>query len=1089
MSKRTCHEICFLDVSNDWDSALPVGNGRLGAMVFLKGRVLHIAMNHYDCYYRVLPGPNGKKDKSGQTFQDPARFVETYEELCRKADAVRMEEGVERSHYGRTLHPVQNAGRPSYRGASYPVGGEVLLTLGDEVDTAHSSLKLRIEEAVITLEAGSGDARVSARILASAGRDGVLLELSQTRDGLWEKVGMIIPDSTGMEAHSVQYHQDGWELCMRTVYGEKLEDWFAQELALCVSGGESSGREKAVCEASESEMSGANGDRSAVNANISQETMSLCGMGRRFWAAVSLQPEITESGKGTESEAPKAAEAGLAEVGKAETVNCHEAGKAEGLYCHEAGKAEPLYCHKLGKARRLARLMAREADLEVSLHEERWQQFWSGTVRLPDAFLERLWHLHLYLMECACGRGSSYPEHACGLSGLWDIRRPNQWGSMWYWDVNIESAFWGAGAAGHPELLKLFCDGYLAYEQDIREYTRKVYGKEGWALDYPHPLYHCIQPWCAQFLWEYYQYSQDLKFLEDKAYPVFREQINFFKELSQKDECGIRHMEYDISPEQGPVTKDSVITISCIRRLIRMALQAGEILKRPFDEMRSMEELLGELPQYPLTADKSRYKDSALVQDNIFLRHPSLLMPLFPANEEGMDSDEETLKRWERTLAYAGEHTETGTFGMGWLAAAAARLGRGTSALRLIYEKGLDYILHSNGLAYEESERFLNYCHVTKPANYLPAMCETSGGLVNAVNQMLLQTGKNGEIKVFPAMPGDTPDLLEKVVQYREDDLEAEGTYAAWKDAGFTGLLAPGGLRVSAERREGRTVYLKVESTMDCVLKLLLPGELSKDRRDKIVEQNMKAGEVLWWGQEKEMDTEACNEQETEAPREHTAGGVLCHVAARTNRRIFLGADQNTSYYRAVDAFTCGYLLANELRYVQTPYIFDFGTQEAEKDYNNSYPKQFVASGRCILYAAAPRRLGVNEYRPDTGWGFLTQGDSRTVDRGKPDDLRRDFVEGQNEVVFVMNLPKGKYDFLLICGDEEEASLTQAALPQHGTKVSTGTLAAGQYGCRILPVVHENDGELFIQLSTKEGYKWKLNAMFINKEFALCNEV
>lgn len=1066
MGKKTCHEICFQNVPNDWDSALPVGNGRLGAMVFRQGHVLHIAMNHYDCYYRVLSGKNGKKEKSGQTFQDPALVMETYEELCRKADAVRREEGAERSHYSRTLHPEQKMERPSYRGASYPMGGEVLLTLKDEVDMVHSSLKLRIEEAVIIFEAGSGDVKVGARILASTHRDGILLELSQTRDGLWEKAGLVIPDSVGLEAHSIQYHQVEWGLCMRTVYGEyQEEDGFAQELALCVSGNEMPGSGICGNEVPGSrncgnEVSERGRIRTTVRGSMSKEAMSLCGVGSRFRAAVSLQPEVMEK---TDKAMMLSVEPELSEAEKCKMPVGGKAEKAYGLAC----------------------LLVREAGLETRLHEEYWQQFWSGTVRLPDAFLERLWHLHLYVMECACGRGSAYPEHACGLSGLWDIRRPNMWGSMWYWDVNIESAFWGAGTAGHPELLKLFCDGYLAYEQDIREYTRKVYGKAGWALDYPHPLYHCIQPWCAQFLWEYFQYSQDMRFLEEKAYPVFLEQIRFFKEISRKDEYGIRHMDYDISPEQGPVTKDSVITIACIRRLIGMAVQAGEILKRPRDEIRSIEILLGELPQYPLTADKSRYKDSSLVTDDVFLRHPSLLMPLFPAQEEGMDSDRKTLKLWERTLVYAGEHTETGTFGMGWLAAAAARLGRGTSALRLIYEKGLDYILHSNGLAYEESERYLNYCHVTKPAHYLPAMCETSGGLVNAVNQMLLQTGKNGELRIFPAMPGDSVDLLEKLVQYREDDLETEKMYGSWKDAGFTGLMAWGGLRVSAERRGGQTVFLEVESTRDCMLKLLLPEELSEDGRDSIVEQNLKAGEVLRWGQNIKSDKMLCTEEEAGAAWESAAGGVLCHVAARTNRRIFLGADSNTSYYRAMDAFVCGYLLANELRYVQTPYIFDFGIKEGKKNYDDSYPRQFVTSGRCILYAAGPRRIGTDEYRPETGFGFLEQGDVRAVDRGKPDSLRRDFLEGQQTALFAVSLPKGKYDFLLICGDEEEASLTQAMVLEHGTTVCTGNLAAGNYGCRILPVIHENDGELRIQFTTKNGYKWKLNAIFVNKEFAL----
>ncbi|HBD00159.1 MAG TPA: sugar phosphorylase, partial [Lachnoclostridium sp.] len=141
------------------------------------------------------------------------------------------------------------------------------------------------------------------------------------------------------------------------------------------------------------------------------------------------------------------------------------------------------------------------------IHDNAWNQFWTSSVRLPDYFLETLWHLHVYLMECSSGKGSAYPEQACGLSGLWDIRRPNMWGSMWYWDANIQTAFYGTYSSGHPELLKIFCDGYLAYEEEIREYTEKVYGTEGWALDYPHTLYHCIQPWCAQFLWLYYQYS------------------------------------------------------------------------------------------------------------------------------------------------------------------------------------------------------------------------------------------------------------------------------------------------------------------------------------------------------------------------------------------------------------------------------------------------------------------------------------------------------------------------------------------------------------------------------------------------------
>ncbi len=1027
VEREACHEICFRGVPNDWDNALPVGNGRLGAMIFRQGNMVHIAMNHYDCYYRVLPGFRKGPGQSGQTFQDPARLTETYAELCRRADAARECGDGGRSHYARTLHPGQGRGRPSYRGACYPLGGEVLLEISESVDLGDSCLKLRIEEAVVILEAGRGEARVEARIWAARDRDGIVACLSQTHDGLWKNITLTIPPAVGMPPGKVDYAGTGQGLRMRTVYErtEKGGEALSQELALNVPGQNRTGAAVSAC---------------------SDGIWPLTGAGTYVTAVMSLQPEF-------------------------------------------------------GKAEREAEKLAEEVQVAQRRHQLYWEQFWVSGVHLPDAFLERLWYLQLYLMECSCGRGSAWPEQACGLSGLWDIRRPNMWGSMWYWDVNIQSAFWGWGCGGHPEFLKLFCDGYLAYEQEIRAYTQRVYGVEGWALDYPHTLYHCIQPWCAQFLWQYYQYSGDGDFLREKAYPVFLEQITFFRWLSEADKQGIRHIRYDISPEQGPVTEDSVITISCIRRLLRMAVEAGAVLERPEEELEAFRELERELPPYPLTADGNRYKDSLLVQDSVFLRHPSMLMPLFPAEEKGV---EENRKLWEHTLQYAAGHTETGTFGMGWLAAAAARLGRGRTALRLLYEKGLDYVLHNNGLAYEESERFLNYCHLTKPSHFLPVMMEAAGGLVNALNLMLLQTGPDGELLLFSAVPDEKPDILESRLQYKEDVDAVEGTYGDWRNVSFRGLLAPGGFQVSAERKGGRVVFLKVESRREGLLKLFLPRELAGDGPCGLVEYWMKPGEVRCWGQpssESGVHSVSCPIEVKSSgqagadsdsigmggkdPRWVEEGEVLCHLAAGSRRRIFLGANRHTEYYKVIDTFTCAYLLGNELRYPRTPYVFDFGAGMEEKDYGDSYPVQFAVSGQCALYAAGPKRTGICGYSQESGFGFLGTEGIRAVDRGEPDTLRRDFLEGGAEVFFVLYLPRGRYDVLLICGDEQDVSCTRAALPGHGTAERTGKLEAGRYGCLVLPVMHRKDGELRISIGTQEGYRWKLNAMFVNQEYGL----
>ena len=45
--------------------------------------------------------------------------------------------------------------------------------------------------------------------------------------------------------------------------------------------------------------------------------------------------------------------------------------------------------------------------------------------------------------------------------------------------------------------------------------------------------------------------------------------------------------------------------------------------------------------------------------------------------------------------------------------------------------------------------------------------------------------------------------------------------------------------------------------------------------------------------------------------------------------------------------------------------------------------------------------------------------------------------------------------------------------------------AAGEYQCRIIPVMHREDGILRIVLRTEKDQKWKMNAVFINKQYML----
>lgn len=1019
------HRIVFEGVENDWHNALPLGNGKMGAMVFRKGTNLHLALNHYDCYYDNAVG-----------FLDPARKEADYDELCKLTTHNRAQKDYERTHYLNTLNPLSGKERPHYQTVSYPMAGEVVIQFSEKVDTCSSALSLEIEEAKVVFQAGRGKECIRLEAFVPDGKDGVLICLRQDTAGLWERADLIMPSAKG------------------------LTNVFTPD-----------------------KMTQDNGkdhyDKNGIKENDDNNVIFL---GKAVLSAPKNCGRISCSG--------------------IELAGGEEIVLAAGVL------------QSVGKIAEQNAFLLKNRQALAEAHRRKWKDFWKSRVTLPDRFLETLWHESIYLLECSSGRGGKYSSQVCGLCGLWDIRRPNLWGSMWYWDVNIQTVFQGVFTANQLQLARDFCDAYLSYEEEIRDYTRRIYKREGWALDYPHPLYNCIQPWCAGFLWDYYAYSGDREFLEKKAYPVFREQTAFFEFLAKEDEAGFLHIDPDISPEQGPVTRDSVITLACIKRLLKAGIQSALVLGRPEAERKEMEDLLRRIPPYPETANQKRFKDSALVQEDIFFRHPSILMPVFPAGEITGERTDGRYEKAVETLKYAANHTEIGTFGFSWLASSAAALGKGDSALQLLYGKGLDHILHSNGLGYEESERFINYCHITKPANYLPPMCEAAGGIVSTVNSMLLSVGEQDAIRIFPALPEGKRGILSAGFQYQKDEIserygweaseksaeknvekqEEEGGNSAWKEVGFRGLLAPGGFEISAVRRDGLTAWLQVFSKEGGIVRLYVPEELSDTGKEYLLERKLLPGEILCLGSAQEEENQrkkaagkTDNDREETGEQECSCSqrGVLTRTSGETGRRIFLGENRHTAFYKAWDSFTCPYILGDTRQQQMTPYIFDFTVSREAKSYQDVYQRQYFKSQKCPLYAAGPIPVGVTEFQARIGYGFDCAEGLEIKSRKGPDDIRKDFIQGSIRREFLIELPKGRYNLLLISGDEEEASYTVTGLPGNGLKLKGLTLAAGRYQCRILPVFHDEDGVLRISLDTKAGKKWKLNGLLVNKEYAV----
>lgn len=744
------HTVFYENAPSGWNEALPLGNGHFGGMMFFEDNRLTLAMNHYEVYYRKLHRYS-QAYRCGERRSYRKMYGRTYEEL--KERAREMYRDPEREPfflYGDALseHNLHRRyGKPAGGVSHYPTGEIALFPSAELADPDRYVLQLDVEQACVRLRIEQGEDKLEACTIIAQDGDYVLCEIRQTSPSLLEAVSLSLPVRRYAELAADYWRVDDTTFCYR---GSFYPD------------GEDRGVYEPFSFLVMTRIAGAQGI-----ADISDDGMRI-----RLAAA---EPSVT-------------------------LLTTVVTG---------APDLEAVALERLNReAARVERLKER--------HRVYWTRFWErSSVSLPDPLLEDLWHINLYAIACSSGRGGRMAEQACGLNGLWDIKQPTKWGSMWYWDVNIQAAFWPLYTTNHLEIAEVFHDGLLSYADEAERMAREFYGLDGIAGDYPHALYYSIWPWCAQFLWDYYRYSMDREFLKEKAYPLFKRILRFCEGIVEADgESGTYAVFPDISPEQGPLTRNSVSTLSTVKHLLRIAVEANRLLGEAEEDRRRWSELAERLAPYP-TGESKRYgsvlRDSEWAPAGMPLRHPSLLMPIYPIGELSKHSAPELRQLAENTLRYAEHHTEYGVFQFGWLSCAASRLGKGNAALRLLYEQGIDLSLRGNGLFAEETERWMNYCNITNEPLYHPHMMEASGEVVAAINEMLLQSW-SGAIEVFPAIPSGEPEPDRMAGLYAHEVGHKVRPYARWEECSFRNLLAAGAFEVSAARREGRTAWVRLKS-------------------------------------------------------------------------------------------------------------------------------------------------------------------------------------------------------------------------------------------------------------------------------------
>ena len=190
--------------------------------------------------------------------------------------------------------------------------------------------------------------------------------------------------------------------------------------------------------------------------------------------------------------------------------------------------------------------------------------------------------------------------------------------------------------------------------------------------------------WLCQHLWEHFLFTQDTAFLEERAYPIMKEAAIFFTDFLIEDpKTGWLISTPSNSPEIGGLVAGPTMDHQIIRSLFRNCITVTEILERD-DSFRTILQGLvkriapNQIGKYGQLQEWLEDKDDPENRH----RHVSHLWAVYPGNEINLRGTRDLIKAARQSLLFRGDGG-TG-WSLAWKINLWARMGDGNHAFKII---------------------------------------------------------------------------------------------------------------------------------------------------------------------------------------------------------------------------------------------------------------------------------------------------------------------------------------------------------------------------------------------------------------------